>query len=100
MMAGIAEILALIGDKERANQIVTALKLLSPDIGVSRFRQALLSLALDDRKSALSLLAQALKDNEPELVWIKVDPRFDLLRDDPRFVVILDRVVAARQSSP
>jgi TolB-like protein len=100
MMAGVAEVLALIGEKEPANQIVTALKLLSPDTAMSRFRQALLSLALGDKKSALALLAQALEHKEPELVWIKVDPRFDAIRDDPRFVVILNKIFTGRQSSP
>src|SRR3984957_20313362 len=41
MMAGIAEVLALLGEKEEANQIARAFRLLSVDAGISRFRQAL-----------------------------------------------------------
>ncbi len=48
MMAGVAEVLALIGEMEQANQIARGFKLLSLDAAISRFRQALLSLALGD----------------------------------------------------
>lgn len=88
MMAGIAEVLALIGDRAQANKIVTGLKLLSPDTPMSRFRQALLSLALEERESALAFLAQSIEDKEAELVWINADPRFDSIRANPKFIAI------------
>ncbi len=46
----------LTGDKEEANQIARSFKLLSPDAPISRFRQALLSVALGDSEGALSFL--------------------------------------------
>jgi TolB-like protein/tetratricopeptide (TPR) repeat protein len=92
MMAGIAEILALIGEKDQASQIVNAFKLLSPDAGISRFRQALLTLALGDNERSLSLLGAAVEDREAELVWIGADPRFDPMRKEPALAALVDKV--------
>jgi hypothetical protein len=92
MMAGVAELLALIGETEQANQIVRGFKLLSLDAAISRFRQALLSLALGDREGAVSLLTLAVEEREAELVWIGVDPRLDSIRQTAAFKDIAGRV--------
>ncbi len=93
MMAGIAEVLALSGELDEAHKIARDFKLLSLDSSISRFRQALLSLALDDGQSALSFLALALEDREPELVWIGVDPRLDAIRRETGFEEIARKVL-------
>ena len=92
MMAGVAELLALIGETEQANQIVRGFKLLSLDAAISRFRQALLSLALGDGEGALSFLTLAVEEREAELVWIGVDPRLDSIRQTAVFKDIAGRV--------
>ena len=61
MMAGVAEILALIGEMDEANLVVNAFNLLSPDTRISRFRQALLTLALGNKRESLSLLLKPSK---------------------------------------
>ena len=48
--------------------------------------------ALGDKDAALGWLEQAHSGHEAALVWIKVDPRFDPLRGEPRFVEILQRM--------
>jgi hypothetical protein len=93
MMAGVAEVLALIGESEQANQIARGLKLLSLDAAISRFRQALLSLALGDGEGALSFLTLAVEEREAELVWIGVDPRFDSIRRMALFRELAGKVV-------
>jgi membrane-bound lytic murein transglycosylase B len=93
LMAGIAEVLALIGDTEEANQIAGSLKLLSLDAPISRFRQALLTLAMGDTEVALSFLTSAVAAREPELVWIAVDPRFDPIRQTAAFKDLAKKVV-------
>jgi TolB-like protein/tetratricopeptide (TPR) repeat protein len=92
MMAGIAEVLALSGDGEQAQRIIESLNLLSLDTAVSRFRQALLSLALGEGESALSFLQLAVEDREAELVWLGVDPRFDSIRQTTGFEDIAGKV--------
>jgi TolB-like protein len=93
MMAGIAEVLAMIGEGEEAKQIVRGFKLLSVDAGLTRFRQALLSVALGDGEGALSFLGLADEAREAELVWIGVEPRFDLIRGTSAFQDLVGRVV-------
>ncbi len=93
MMAGIAEVLALIGEIEEAEQIARSFKLLSLDTAISRSRQALLSLALGDGESAVSFLRLAVEDREAELVWIGVDPRFDSIRGTSGFKEIVGKVL-------
>jgi TolB-like protein len=92
MMAGVAELLALIGETEQANQIVRGFKLLSIDAAISRFRQALLSLALGDGEGALSFLTLAVEEREAELAWIGVDPRLDSIRQTAVFKDLAGRV--------
>jgi hypothetical protein len=98
MMAGIAEALALIGDKEEASQIARGLKLLSADAPISRFRQALLTLAMGDSEGALSYLTLAVEEREAELVWIAVDPRFDSIRQTAAFKGLAQKAIPAPQS--
>jgi len=109
MMAGIAEVLAMIGKTEEAQQIVQGFKLLSLDTALSRSRQALLSLAFGDGEGALSFLRLALEDREAELVWLGIDARFDSIRQTAGFREIAARVlphqfdggsVASRSTQP
>lgn len=95
MMAGIAEVLALSDKTEQALSIVQNFKLLSLDAAISRFRQALLVLALGDTERAISLLALSLEDREPELIWIGVDPRLDPIRSSTAFQEIARSVLPA-----
>jgi tetratricopeptide (TPR) repeat protein len=44
---------------------------------------------LDD---AFRILEQSFADKEPVLVWLKVDLRFELLRDDPRFIALARKI--------
>ena len=48
--------------------------------------------ALGEREKAFTLLERAQEEGSPGIVWLKVDPRFDLLRGDPRFGKILARL--------
>jgi len=93
MMAGIAEVLALIGEREEANQIARAFRLLSVDARLSRFRQALLSVALEDMDGAMSFLRLSVEEHEAELVWLGVEPRFDPIRKMSAFEALVSTVV-------
>ena len=92
-MAGVAEVLAMIGETREADQIARSFHLFSLDTAISRFRQALLSVALGDGEGALSFLKLAFEDQEAELVWIGVDPRFDSIRQMDAFQVLVNKVM-------
>jgi eukaryotic-like serine/threonine-protein kinase len=44
---------------------------------------------LGERDNALAWLGRAYQTRDPELGYLRVDPRWDVLRDDPRFVSLL-----------
>src|SRR5436190_20950770 len=53
---------------------------------------ALVYNGLGDQDEALSLLKRACEERDVRLVLLKVDPRWDTFRSDPRFGAILKRI--------
>ncbi len=49
-------------------------------------------LGLGENEEAFAWLEQAYKEQSNILLWLRVHPYFDPLRDDPRFKNLLDRV--------
>lgn len=92
MMGGIAELLALSGEADQALKIIEVFRLLSENSPVSKYRQALLLLALGDSDRALGLITEAFEQREAELVWLAADPRFDPLRTKPVFHDLLKKI--------
>jgi len=65
--------------------------------GASAFRLAAFAAwQLQDRAAALDWLEQSLRDHEPDLVSLAIDPVFDPVRGDPRAQTILRRINLAR----
>jgi len=48
--------------------------------------------ALGEKQQALDWLEKAYEDRNWWMPWLKVEPRLDPLRSDPRFVALLRRV--------
>jgi tetratricopeptide (TPR) repeat protein len=93
MMSAVAEVLAKCGQTATADRIVMDHNLFSANSAISKFRQALLSLALGDSENAISLLSAAYDEREAELVWLARDPRLDTIREDSRFSILLNEVM-------
>jgi TolB-like protein len=98
LMSAIAEVLAVCGQTAAADRIASDYSLFSPNSPISKFRQALLSLALEDPEKAMSLLSAACEEREAELVWLAHDPRLDMIREDRRFGPLLAEVMHASSS--
>ncbi len=84
------EILARCGDPGAIKADVV--KLLLPTAPLSRYRQALLSIASGDAEGALASISAAFERREPELPWLAIDPRFDSIRLNDQFIEIVTRV--------
>jgi len=93
MMSGVAEILAACGETDAAGRIAGDSDLFALNSPISKFRQALLLLALGDRDRAISLLSAAYEEHEAELIWLACDPRLDPIRQDSRFTALLNGVM-------
>lgn len=85
LRAWIAEIFARCGESSIAKVIADQFGLLSPDAQMSKYRQALLSAALEDAAGAISFLLASRANKEAELPSLAVDPRFDSIRENPQF---------------
>ena len=93
MMSGVAELLAICGEVNLAGQIVSDYELFARNSAISKFRQALLALALGNCDQSISLLSAAYEEHEAELIWLACDPRLDPIRQDARFTALLDGVM-------
>jgi tetratricopeptide (TPR) repeat protein len=92
--AELARVYAILGERDSARAIVKTLEdgRRSGKFSVAPENLAYVYLALGERQRALTLLDEAYAERSPGMCWLKVDPRFDELRDDPRFTRLLARL--------
>jgi serine/threonine-protein kinase len=92
MQGALARTLALSGRTDQARAILGVLTDLSGARYVSPFEFLTIHFALGDLELGYAWLATACTDRCFELLALDVDPRFDSLRDDERFVAFTRRV--------
>jgi hypothetical protein len=81
---------ALAGDREKAIGILK--KLQTTKDYVSPGELAALYAALGDKDAAFASLDKAYAEHDLQLQFLKVDPSFDPIRDDPRYQELLRKV--------
>jgi len=91
-IGSIGYVAALAGDKEKAYAVLEELKTLSSERYIPPSNVGLVYNALGNESEALSALEKACDERDPRVTLLKVDPRWDSLRDNPRFVAILKRI--------
>lgn len=67
---------------------------------VSAFDTALIYMGLRDKDRAFQWLDKALAQRCYEMVWLKADPRWTVLRADPRFGSLLNAIGLERSNPP
>jgi TolB-like protein/Tfp pilus assembly protein PilF len=90
-LAGLGCAYGLQGRKLEAEQVLSDLKLMSQRQYVDLSHLASIYAALGDKEKALVLLEQCYREHAL-LTGLKVDPRWDNLRSDPRFVNLMKRI--------
>jgi serine/threonine-protein kinase len=88
----LAYIYAQTGHRQEARQILNLLLTLAKEAPLDPGLIALIHAGLDQRKEALTLLEQAYRQHSPMMTWLKVDPRFDAMRQEPRFQELMRSV--------
>jgi DNA-binding winged helix-turn-helix (wHTH) protein/TolB-like protein/Tfp pilus assembly protein PilF len=73
------------GRRDDAHSAIKELEKRATKRFVPAYTFALIYFGLGDRTKALDLLERALEQREPLMVFIKVDPKWDGLRSEPRF---------------
>jgi len=90
--AALGHAYAVAGQQAEARRVLAELEALSRSRYVSSFDVATIYAGLGDRNKTLELLEKAYVERASYLAFLSVDPQFDLLRDDPRFVELLRRI--------
>ncbi len=83
---------ALAGRHQEAREILDELMETAERTPVSSFDVCLLHLALGDADRAIEWLNRAFDEHSDHLPYLKVNPRIDALRSDPRFQALIGRM--------
>ena len=92
VLAEMVSVYACAGQQTEAKQALNKLIKLNRQQQVEPATLIEAYLSLRDKDQALTYLEQAYSQHSNALITLKVEPRFDLLRDDPRFQEIQRRV--------
>ena len=91
-IASIGYAAALAGDVGKSRAVLDELKTLSNQHYVPPVTIALVYNGLADQNEALSWLEKAIEDRDVRLTLLKVDPKWDSFRSNPRFIAVLKRI--------
>jgi eukaryotic-like serine/threonine-protein kinase len=91
-MSGLGHVYAVSGRKREAQAVLDELKQLSRHEFVPADDIALIYAGLGEKDQAFLWLEKAYEERAFRLSWLKVEPRWDSLRPDPRFADLMRRV--------
>lgn len=83
---------AMAGQRTQAKAVLSKLQNLSRRRYVEPASRAIIYTGMAEKEQAFAWLERASEDRNELLVMLKVDPRLDILRSDPRFTEMLRRV--------
>ena len=91
-LAALARVEALSGKQSSARARLDSLKTQSARQYVSPFYLAEVYAALGDANNAMDQLEEAYKDKSNSIIFLRMDPEFDVLRSNPRFQRLIQRL--------
>jgi len=80
------------GKRMEAEEILEKLNALSQNTKVSSLSLAMIYAALGDKEQALDRIEKGIEEREEKVAYIKVDPAFDSLDSEPRFIDALKKI--------
>jgi tetratricopeptide (TPR) repeat protein len=90
--AALAHALAIAGKRAEAGILMQQLEGMSRTRNAAWYWLAIVNTALGAGDAAFESLHRAYENREAWLVWLKVEPRYDPLREDDRFDHLLRRI--------
>ncbi|HSE24013.1 MAG TPA: winged helix-turn-helix domain-containing protein [Pyrinomonadaceae bacterium] len=84
--------LAKSGKRDEASAALKELLRLSETKYVSPYNIALIYNALDERERAFEWLEKAYERRDPKMTFLKVEPKWNNLRNEPRFIDLMKRM--------
>jgi serine/threonine-protein kinase len=92
LIAALGHAYALAGERDMALKALAELREMSKRRYISPYLIAVVYVGLGDKERAFGWLDKACQDRSSPLMWLKVEPLFEPLRDDPRFQDLLRRI--------
>jgi TolB-like protein/tetratricopeptide (TPR) repeat protein len=92
ILGSLGRTLALAGKREDAIQILGELEVTATQRYISPFELALIYFALERTEEGFEYLTRAFQDRCFEFATIKIDPRFESIASDPRFVALTRQI--------
>jgi tetratricopeptide (TPR) repeat protein len=92
VQSDIGHVYAVSGNKSKAERVIAGLKEESARRYVNLYELALIYIGLGQNAQALTWLEKAYRERSDQLIYLKVDPRLDPIRSDPRFADLVRRV--------
>jgi hypothetical protein len=93
VLATLGHVYGIAGQQENAQEMLQALQQKRErGAWVPNYELALIHAGLGNRGEALTLLHESLREKEPWLVFLSVDPRLNSLRSVPKFTNLVRRV--------
>lgn len=92
ILAALGHAYAVSGKDDEARYIIEELNTLEQNKYVSSYDKALIYIELGDRDQAFEYLDKAFQEKASYVTYIKIDPKVDSLRSEPRFDEILRKM--------
>ncbi|MGH8528000.1 MAG: TPR end-of-group domain-containing protein, partial [Gammaproteobacteria bacterium] len=91
-MGNVGHVYASMGNRDEARRVLAELIDMSKTRYVTPYAMAVVSVGLGEHDQAIRWLEEAYRDRYVAMAWLKVEPKFDVLRSDARFQDLLRRV--------
>ena len=91
-LAHLGHVYAVSGRKSAAQRVLDELKELSIKEYVPPYYKTLIYAGLQERDQAFEWLESAYQEHDLNMAGLKTDPMLDNLREDPRFISLLQRI--------
>ena len=95
LIAALGHAYAMAGERDKALAALAELREISKQHYVIPYLMAVIYLGLGDKEQTFTWLEKAYQDRTSLLIWLKVEPQFKSLRNEPRFQDLLRRVGVA-----
>jgi len=91
-LAALSHAYAVAGKTAESRNILKELMTRNKSEYISSFDLALIYIGLEESDRALELLHRAYEERNGWMCFLKIEPRLDPLRSDPRFTTLLEQV--------
>ncbi|PYS51386.1 MAG: hypothetical protein DMF68_04560 [Acidobacteria bacterium] len=92
ILAALGHTYVMAGSRDEALKVLAEMKEQQARRHVASYLFAIIHAALGNKDEAFEWLEKSYDAREEALAWLKVDPRLDTLRTDPRFIALQRRV--------